>query len=711
MEQPVRPSSARRFLLLLVVLAGGLLALSIVQRDRALQQQYEEAQDRAELYAVTVFRGLDVGDVAGPLDGQTETDLQAEIESYVFRDPGVARLRLWGADGTLLFSTDEADAVGGTSDDPAIAVASDGRISSRLAVERVSPRPPDEGAATSTPLFQTFAPLRVRGSTDVTGAVQVDHDAAALEDRADDPWWLVQVAASGATAFLALLALIAVAVGMRRPKPPRRQDTDSSRRARRRGDAGWDEQEVADLRERLARATSRANEAEEQAKSLSADLQQVTGRLESVERQSSDARIDELKEALRRSEAERAMLRAGRPETQLEAEMRELRSQLRDAQALAKAAEATAGGDGLIAVQEQLSAAAREVDEATQRAQIAEGRADAAEDRARGADQMATAAEQRIDLLEVKLQEIAAAGIPAGDLADVAELRQQLGEAREAAEAMAARAAEAEQRLASAVPVDESAGELLTALEERLVLAEARAAEAEARVRSFEQEVVAGGSAFRQRLGTSAAGRKFAAPTTEPEPEPEIDLRAAIARGLRGPLTRATGLTLTLQGAVESTEDRAALRELSSSLRRLDQLAADLYDAHRILDGSLPLNRRRTDLAGLLATTLEEAIGLEDRLVRLDADSVHARVDPARARQIVEGMLDAAANRTRAGAAIVVRLRDTDAGARVSVEDDNRSPATIGPDLSLAARLAELHGTEITADGSTLRVVFPTDER
>jgi hypothetical protein len=74
-------------------------------------------------------------------------------------------------------------------------------------------------------------------------------------------------------------------------------------------------------------------------------------------------------------------------------------------------------------------------------------------------------------------------------------------------------------------------------------------------------------------------------------------------------------------------------------------------------------------------------------------------------------MLDAARERTRSGAAIAVRVSDTDAGARISVEDDNRTPAVVGAELGLAVRLAELHGTQIVADGSSYRVIFPKDER
>jgi signal transduction histidine kinase len=132
---------------------------------------------------------------------------------------------------------------------------------------------------------------------------------------------------------------------------------------------------------------------------------------------------------------------------------------------------------------------------------------------------------------------------------------------------------------------------------------------------------------------------------------------------------------------------------------------------HRIIDGSLPLNRKRTELSALMTTTLDDAVTMEERLIRLDADTVYARVDPARARQIVEGMLDAARERTRAGAAIVVRVRETDAGGLVTVEDDNRLPASIGAEMALAVRLAELHGTEITVDGSSFRVMFPKDDR
>lgn len=385
---------------------------------------------------------------------------------------------------------------------------------------------------------------------------------------------------------------------------------------------------------------------------------------------------------------------------------------LQDARPRAKTAEAlTASTGDLTAVKEQLSTAERDRERAVERAESAEARADAAEDRARTTAELATAAERRIDALEARPREVASSGVEDREAAEVEALRRELA-------AATARAEDLERRLAGVEASARASGtsdDLLAALEERVTAAEARAAEADQRLRAFEDESAEHGSAFRHTLGVRAAGRKFAAPTPSERQaaptDPENELRKAISRGLRGPLTRAAGLTLSLQGAVGSAEGKSVVRQLSSSLRRLDQLTADLHDVHRIMDGSLPMNRRSTDIAALLTTTLEEADQLhEDRLVRLDAERLHATVDPARIRQIVEGMLEAARERTRAGAAIVVRARTTERGIWISVEDDNKTPATVGPEMSLAARLAELHGTEIVAEGSSFRIVLPPEE-
>jgi hypothetical protein len=708
MDAVTGPSSTRLVLLALVVVAGALTAGTIVQRDRALEKAYEDAQDDAELYAdATVSSALVASDFDGPIREPRLTQFLGEIQEGVLTDPAVARVRLWAPDGTLLFSTDRADEVGEVVEDPAIQLALRQGTGTRRNVEPVSSGT-DRSDPTPTALLQTFAPLTLGGMTEPGAVAEIEQFASALEDRADDPWGVVQLGATVATALLAVLAFAALVRGRGR----------RVRSARGRQASGWDPAD-GDPDARLEQAVARAKKAEASAATYAAELQAVTARLESLEGRSPDERTQELREALRRSEAERAMLRSGRPETMLEAELRQLRTALQDARSRAKAAEALVAGKGdLTAVQEQLSTAEREMERALERAKIAEGRADAAEEQARLTGELTTAAEQRIDLLEAKLQEVASSGsLAAQDGSELTALREELAAATERASTLERRAADAERSaaaLAAAAGAARGAEDALGALEERVAAAEGKASEAEQRLGAFEGEASEHGSSFRHTLGVRAAGRKLAAPAPQPveeaELEPEAALRGAIARGLRGPLTRAAGLTLSLQGAVGTNEGKAVLRQLSSSLRRLDQLAADLHDVRRIHDGTLPIARRRTDVTALLTTTLEEADQLqEDRLVRLDAERLQATADPVRLRQVVEGMLEGAHERTRAGAAIVVRARTTERGVRISVEDDNRSPATIGPEMSLAARLAELLGTELVAEGSGFHLVLPSD--
>ena len=664
MDRAGAPRSARWMLLVLVIVAVSGTAAAVVQRDRALDRAYEDAVSRASMYAkTTVSSALIPTDLLAPIEGPRRDQVDQDLR-VVRVDPVVVDVRLWGLDRTLLFSTDRSDREGEPAEPGTVDEALTDGTATRQVVDEV-------------PLFQTFVPITIRGATEPVAVVEVDQPVSSIEERAADRWDVIQLGGSAATGALGILALVSVFRSSRRKTRSKRRSTAS----------GWDDG-----------ATDREEEAA------------VSGGAESEQ-------IQELRERLRRSEAERAMLRAGRPETMMEAELRRLRSDLQDARSRAKAAEALVADRGeLSSVQEQLSAAERQVAQAEARALAAEGRANAAEEQVRVTANLAATAEQRIDLLEAKLHEVAQSGVVAGeDGSEIASLRKELEAATERAAALERRVNEAEARAASLdeASADAGVGERLHALEERVATAEAKAKDAEDRLRALGDEE--DGSSFRHTLGIRAAGRKLSAPSPGPvrpeEPDPDVELRTAIARGLRGPLTRAAGLTLSLQGSIGSGEGRRALRQLSSSLRRLDQLAADLHDVQRIEDGTVPIGRRRTDVTALLTTTLEEADQLqEDRLVRLDAERLHAIVDPDRFRQVVEGMLEAARERTRAGAAIVVRARRTPSGVWVGVEDDNRTPATIGPELKLAARLAELLGSELVADGSGFHVVLPVDD-
>jgi hypothetical protein len=191
----------------------GLAVLSLVlflvarqQEQTALTKQVDEAQSRALLYANTVlYNALRAPTVSTPLTGATYRDLYTDIQGQMFTDTRVARVRLWGADGTLLFSTDERDKIGQlrVNEDPAIVAAVKGTVSSRLTTAPFTKATTGD-PGTQTDLFQTFVPLRVPDRIAVLGAVQIDQFYDSLRTAAAGPWKRAQ------GIFLALTLLFTV---------------------------------------------------------------------------------------------------------------------------------------------------------------------------------------------------------------------------------------------------------------------------------------------------------------------------------------------------------------------------------------------------------------------------------------------------------------------------------------------------------------------
>ena len=127
------------------------------------------------------------------------------------------------------------------------------------------------------------------------------------------------------------------------------------------------EADIARLREALKSSERELRRAKEQMVSLAEDPSRP------------DDQVSELQEALRRSDAERALLRAGRPETVWEARVRELEHRLRMAEARASAVSSLSDG----------------ADEMVAHIERAEAGRLAAEDRARQAEERAAAVEIR----------------------------------------------------------------------------------------------------------------------------------------------------------------------------------------------------------------------------------------------------------------------------------------------------------------------------
>ena len=210
----------------------------------------------------------------------------------------------------------------------------------------------------------------------------------------------------------------------------------------------------------------------------------------------------------------------------------------------------------------------------------------------------------------------------------------------------------------------------------------------------------------------------------EAEARPEITLvmdeernalQEAIATEVRRPLTSILGLTLALKHADPKTQEGAdMIRQLATNARKLDRLVGEMIDLEKIANGSFEPNLRRTDLEALVRRVIEESTDLQDRDVQIDTQHVALEVDPALAEQMLETLLANAGRRTTPGNPVWVKLIADEAGAIVSVDDAGAEVPTglrgamfaahteQGPvarrtprgatGLSLLARFASLHG-------------------
>jgi hypothetical protein len=314
------------------VLALACLVMFVVGlqgEQRAYDRQLDATTPVSEAYAANV-----IAPVVHVKDGkpvlfyrETYTKIQAEIFAP---DPSVARVRVWGTDGLLLFSTDNRQRTGviQAPNDPGVQAGAQGATYRSLVTQSFT------WATTGLPgkdvqLLQTYTPLRLATQIQPAGTVQVDYFVADLRAAARGDWPAVRwvfgvlflvflgmtllslrqssrvepVAALPAPALPAAVpaAVLAdededdlVAVTAIPPAATATTDGESS------------------LREELAAAREQLVQAEEAYRFLETKLKVARSELADrpVPAESVDARVAELEEALKRSQAELMLLRA-----------------------------------------------------------------------------------------------------------------------------------------------------------------------------------------------------------------------------------------------------------------------------------------------------------------------------------------------------------------------------------------------------------------
>ena len=210
-------------------------------------------------------------------------------------------------------------------------------------------------------------------------------------------------------------------------------------------------------------------------------------------------------------------------------------------------------------------------------------------------------------------------------------------------------------------------------------------------------------------------------------------LKDGLATQVRRPLTSILGVSLALQhNDPESRDGRELVRQLGTNARKLDRMVGVLLEIDRLADGTLRLNRRRTDLRALVRRVVEDSPDLANRNVHVEAEKVVVPVDPFMVEEMVDTLLSNANGRTQSASPVWISVLSDPEGAIIAVDDgsdvpvDRRGGLASSSDeqmdaagrggrstgLAVLQRLAEVHAgrawvEEREGGGASFRVFLP----
>jgi hypothetical protein len=251
------------------------------QESQGLRRKADAAQERAVRFTQNVLAGeLDARRVARPIGRSGYDELLAELKHGLFNDQRVVRVRVWRADGLLVFTTDDRSEIGVTrSDDAALRSAMRGDLVSVVATESFAPD--DSTTPEPTRLFSTFIPLRTPDKVDVFGAVQIDNDYGIMVDASSHPWQQMQFAFAIVALICLLMAIVSFVWSHRKEEVagfgPSRRDVRATARDEKK--AGAAQAEAEKLRERVRELEAKTKSVAEQ----QVELEKLRGRVAEFE--------------------------------------------------------------------------------------------------------------------------------------------------------------------------------------------------------------------------------------------------------------------------------------------------------------------------------------------------------------------------------------------------------------------------------------------
>ena len=192
----------------LALVAAGGLVFAITSGARALDDERADAQARAVLYVEEALVPRIAGEaLVAPITGTQATSLDAAIQRTVLVDDRLSRVRIWSADGRLLFSTDGADTLGSNAglNDPLLSEASRDGVLTRSNVSDTGGENDPERS-----LLRTYVPVGARA------IVEIDQTDEATLAAVRTEWWYYQLLAGA----MLLLLLVMTGLSLRDPIEP-----------------------------------------------------------------------------------------------------------------------------------------------------------------------------------------------------------------------------------------------------------------------------------------------------------------------------------------------------------------------------------------------------------------------------------------------------------------------------------------------------------
>lgn len=195
------------------------------------------------------------------------------------------------------------------------------------------------------------------------------------------------------------------------------------------------------------------------------------------------------------------------------------------------------------------------------------------------------------------------------------------------------------------------------------------------------------------------------------------DFVAHVSHELRTPLTSAKATLANVQDGISGPD---VLGRVQQDLDRLIHMVNELLDVARI-DAGISLAKQPTDLGGLVRSAVETLRPLAKVALHVGGSGETIDLDPARVQQIVLNLVDNALKYAKSRVDVEVRGREvrvTDDGPGVPPEQRERifekfarvetgpKPPGAGLGLSIARKLAQLHGGSLACEGNTFVLRF-----